>query len=60
MLELWEIRGTPSLHTLQRPLWPGVVVPDSVLSMGQMKLFDIQIECKRMTYAYLKDTRHSR
>ena len=38
MLELWGIRGTPSLPSLPRPLWPGVVVPDRVLSMGQIEL----------------------
>ena len=36
MLEFGEMQSTPSLQTLQRPLWPRVVAPDGVLSMGQM------------------------
>ena len=31
----------PSLPSLPRPLWPGVVGLDRVLSMGQIGLFDI-------------------
>ena len=38
MLELQEIWSTPSLPSLPGPLWPGVVAPDRVLSMGQIKL----------------------
>ena len=38
MLELWEIRSTPSLPSLSGSLWTGEVVPDSVLSMGQIEL----------------------
>ena len=38
MLELWGIRSTPSLLSLPGPLWPGVVVPGRVLSMGQIVL----------------------
>ena len=38
MLELWGIRSTPSLPLLPGPLRPGVVVPDRVLSMGQIEL----------------------
>ena len=34
MLELWGMRSTPSLPSLPGPLWPGVVAPDRVLSMG--------------------------
>ena len=41
MLELWELQSTPSLSSLPVPLWPGVVAPDRVLSMGQIELFDI-------------------
>ena len=47
MLELW---GLPSLAG---PLWPRVVAPARGLSMGQIELFDIQTECKQMTYAKL-------
>ena len=35
MLELWS---TPSLLLLPGPLWPRVVAPDWVLSMGQAEL----------------------
>ena len=35
MLELWEMRSTPSLPSLP---CPGDVVPDRVLSMGQIEL----------------------
>ena len=34
VLELWGMRSTPSLPSLPGPLWPGVVAPDRVLSMG--------------------------
>ena len=38
MLELWGMRSTPLLPLLPGPLWPGVVAPDRVLSMGQIEL----------------------
>ena len=38
MLELWGMRSTPSLLSLSDPLWPGVVAPDRILSMGQIEL----------------------
>ena len=38
MLELWGMQSTPPLPSLPGPLWPGVVVPDRVLSMGQIEL----------------------
>ena len=38
MLELWGMRSTSSLPPLPCPLWPGVVGPDRVLSMGQIEL----------------------
>ncbi len=41
ILELWGMRSTPSLPSLQGSLWPRVVAPDRVLSMGQIELFDI-------------------
>ena len=34
VLELWGMRSTPSLPSLPDPLWPGVIAPDRVLSMG--------------------------
>ena len=36
---------------LQGHLWPGVVEPDSFLSIGQIELFDFLILCKEMIYA---------
>ena len=41
-LEFWGMRSTPSLPSLQVPLWLGVVVPENILSMSQIELFDIQ------------------
>ena len=35
------MQSTPLLPLLPGPLLPGVVAPDKVLSMGQIKLFDI-------------------
>ena len=40
-LVFWGIWSTPSLPSLPGPLWPRVVVPHRVLSMGQIELFDI-------------------
>ena len=41
MLEHWGMRSTPFLLSLPGSLWPGVVVPDRVISIGQIELFDI-------------------
>ena len=49
MLELYGIRSIPSLPTL----WPEVGVPDRVLFMGRIELFDIQTQLKQMTSAKL-------
>ena len=38
LLELWEMRFTPSLSWLPSPLWSGVVAPDRFLSMGKILL----------------------
>ena len=53
MFEFWGMLSTSSLASLPGPLWPGVVAPDRILSVGQIELFDIQTECKQMTYAKL-------
>ena len=45
---LWGMRITPSMPSLPGPLWPRVVAPERVLSMGQIELFDIQTKCKQM------------
>ena len=49
MLDLWEMGSTPLLPSLPGPLLSGVVVPERVLSMGQIELFDISTQCKQMT-----------
>ena len=41
MLELWEMQSTHSLPLLPGLLWPRVVAPDRILSMGQIEQFDI-------------------
>ena len=38
MLELWWMLSTPSLALLPSSLWPGVVAPDRVQSIGQTEL----------------------
>ncbi len=38
MLGLWGIPSSPSLPLLPGPLLPGVVAPDSALSMRQIEL----------------------
>ena len=38
MLELWEMWSTHSLPSFPDPVCPGVVVPDRILSMGQIEL----------------------
>ena len=39
MLKLWEMRSALSLPSLPVALWPGVVAPDRVQSMGQIELY---------------------
>ena len=36
MSEFWRMWSIPSLSSSSGPLWPGVVAPDRVLSMGQI------------------------
>ena len=38
MLDLWRMRGTPSLPSLPGLLWPVVVAPNRALSMNQTEL----------------------
>ena len=38
MVELWVMQCTTTLPLLSGPLWPGMVAPDRVLSMGQKEL----------------------
>ena len=51
--DIWEVSSSPSLQLLPGPLSPGVVAPNRVLSMGQIKLLDIQTASKQITYAKL-------
>ena len=51
--QLWGMRSTPLLQLLPGSLWPGVVAPDRVLSMGQIEWFDISTLYKQTTYAKL-------
>ena len=48
MLELWGMRSTPSLPLLPGWLWPEVLAPDRVLSIGQIDLFDLKTERKQI------------
>ena len=38
MHDLWGMQSTPSWPSLSGPLWPWMVAPDSILSMGEMEL----------------------
>ena len=42
ILDLWEMQSTLLLLLLSGPLLFGVLVPDRVLSIGQIELFGIQ------------------
>ena len=41
ILKFWGMQSTPSLPTFPGPLWPGVVAPERVRSVGQIEPFDI-------------------
>ena len=41
IIELRGMRSTPSSPLFSGPLWPGVIAPDWVLSMGHIELLDI-------------------
>ena len=41
MLKRWKMRSTPFLSLLPGSLWPGVIAPDSVLSMGPIELNNV-------------------
>ena len=41
MLEFQRMWSTPSLLLFPGPLWPRMVAPDRVQSMGQVELFEI-------------------
>ena len=46
------MQSTPSLPSLPGPLWPGVVAPDRVLSMGQIELNCVLIVQNITDYFY--------
>ena len=54
MQELWPMWSILSFPLLPGSLWLGVVVPDWVLSVDKIELFDIWTKFKQMTYAKLK------
>ena len=41
VMEFWGMWSTSSLPLIPGQLWPGVVAPDKILSMGQIELFEI-------------------
>ena len=53
MLEFWGVQSNLLLPSLPGPLLPRVVAHDSVLSIGQIELFDISTESKHMSFAKL-------
>ena len=59
MLKCWEMQSTLSLLSLPCSLSLIVVTPDTVLSMGKMKLFDIQTVYKQMTRDKLNCLKYS-
>ena len=42
ILELWGMQSTSSLPSLPDTFWPGVLITDRFLSMGQIEPFDIK------------------
>ena len=48
MLEFWEMRSIPLLLLLPGLLWPRVIAPDRLLSMGQIELLDNKTQYKQM------------
>ena len=38
MLEVWGMQSFPSLPSFPGVLWPGVVAPERIRSMGQIEL----------------------
>ena len=52
MLELWGMGSTPSLPLLSGPLWSEVVVPNRILSMGQVELNSsyAKLNCLKWNY----------
>ena len=57
MQDLWGMRSTPLLSSLPGPIWPGVVAPNRVLSMGQIAMYLMLdwIVWNRTVYMYKTD-----
>ena len=41
-LKIWRMLSTPSMPLLPGPIWPGMVAPKNVLSIGDIETFDIK------------------
>ena len=41
MVELWGMQSTPPSLSHPCPLWPELVAPDRILSMGQTEMLNI-------------------
>ena len=52
-LQSWSTFSLPSLPDL---LWPGVVVPVTVISMGQIELFNHVTVCKQIIESLILDS----
>ena len=56
--ELWGIRSTYLLPMLRGPLWLELVVPDRILSIDQIQLFELLTVRRQMTdvelYCYIE------
>ena len=59
LVELWRMRGTPSLPSLPGPLWARVETPVRVLSVSQIELFHFKTVCKQMTYVKLNGSKYN-
>ena len=60
MLDLWEVQSTHLLPSLPGPLWPGMVAPDRVLSMGQIELtFKLCTWTFKLTYVKLNSLKYN-
>ena len=51
MLELWGMWSISLLPSLTGPLSPVLIAADSLQSMNQIELFDIETVYKQITYA---------
>ena len=55
MLVLWGMWDTPLLPLLPGPLWPRMLAPDRVLSMGQIELCAYaKLNCLKQLFICIK------